>query len=226
MSVPQTSRSSSCTCQEIDGHLQRAPWCSATRHSASRRTCCNHLVGISSSRPLQEHRGEAFRRPDGAARRSQAGAETPGRPAREISWEISGASVATGIFQNVGFAGDCKWARLDSNQGPTDYESDLGARFQRPTAKPRPAVNAWDRYGTRVDECGPRRDPPRASACAVSFRGVCGLVCGPRSTPYRGTAPGIGAAHGKSPLIKRKPRLETPWAASCVQQHASRGDRI
>jgi hypothetical protein len=34
----------------------------------------------------------AFRRPDGSARRSRAGAETPRRPAREITWEISGAS--------------------------------------------------------------------------------------------------------------------------------------
>ena len=47
---------------------------------------------------------------------------TPARPAREISWEISGTSVATGIVKNVGFAGDGEWARLDSNQGPTDYE--------------------------------------------------------------------------------------------------------
>jgi hypothetical protein len=45
------------------------------------------------------------------------------RPAREICWEICGPSVATGIVEDVGFAGDCEWARLDSNQGPTDYES-------------------------------------------------------------------------------------------------------
>ena len=42
--------------------------------------------------------------------------ETPGRPVREISWEISGASVATGIVEDVGFAGDCGWAILGSNQ--------------------------------------------------------------------------------------------------------------
>jgi hypothetical protein len=45
------------------------------------------------------------------------------RPAREISWEISGTSVATGIVEDVGFAGDCGWARQDSNLRPTDYES-------------------------------------------------------------------------------------------------------
>jgi hypothetical protein len=58
----------------------------------------------------------------GAATQAE-GRETPTRRSREISWEICGASVATGVVEDVGFAGDSGWARLDSNQRPTDYEA-------------------------------------------------------------------------------------------------------
>ena len=97
-----------------------------------------------------------------SAREAETPRAPPTRPAREIAREISGVSALAVSLTFVGFAGYFSWARLDSNQGHTDYET--GRRIRGLDYEPR-----HERVSERANRGEPLKHKPRSPRACLNM---------------------------------------------------------